>query len=157
MHFQFTDWRRIVAKHALYKMNELARFPGRKTAQEINRQYDATLEDSKAETLPTPLEWFAPYLALIDHLRIDLEPWQEAECRRLWKVHGPRVFQGLNLYGLLPTGEPAQPAIQTQPQSTDNGPKTARRMQQPAPAVHKMTLSEIHRARRLGLHKGVHV
>jgi hypothetical protein len=154
MHFQFVDWRRIVAKHALYKMNELARFPGRKTAQEINRQYDATLEDSKAETASTPLEWFAPYRALIDHLRIDIEPWQEAECKRLWKIHGPRVFQGLNLYGLLPTGESVQPAIQAQPiQNTGNGSK--RRMQQPTPVSHKMTLTEINRAKRLGLHKGV--
>jgi hypothetical protein len=107
MHFQFTDWRRVVAKHALYKMNELCRWPGRSNADAINRQYDATLDESKIETAPTPMEWFWPYREIVDKMRLDIVPWQEAACRELWKKHGPSVFAGLNLYGLL--GEKAVP------------------------------------------------
>jgi hypothetical protein len=157
MHFQFTDWRRIVAKHALYKMSEAWRWPGRKTVQEINRQYDATLNETGVELAPTPFEWFAPYTQILSKLHLNETPWHEAECRRLREIHGPRVFQGLNLYGLLPTGEPAQPASQARPlQDTDSGSK-ARTMQQPAPVGQKMTLTEINRAKRLGLQKGVNV
>ena len=150
MHFQFTDWRRIVAKHALYKMNELARWPGRKTATQINQQYDATLDESGIKTAPTPLEWFAPYTNIVGHLRTDIEPWQEAECKRLWKVYGPRVFQGLNLYDIIPD-IPTLDISQGVPQASNRGA-----FSQPQISIPKhMPLRQMNRLKRLGLNRGI--
>lgn len=101
MHFQYVDWRRITAKHALYKMNDAWRFPKRKTAAELNAQYDATLSEAGLEVAATPLEWFFPYRAFLDKLKIGVEPWQEAACRKLWEEKGPKPFEGLDLYGVV--------------------------------------------------------
>lgn len=101
MHFQYVDWRRIVAKHALYKMNDAWRFPARKSAADLNAQYDATLSEKGLETAATPLEWFFPYRGFLDKLKVGVEPWQEEACRKLWRDKGPKPFAGLDLYGVV--------------------------------------------------------
>jgi len=99
MHLQFADWPRIVAKHALYLMTEVLRWPGRKPVSKVNAQYHATLDERGLITAAAPEAWWAPYAeaGLLQYLRLGLEPWQQAECRRLWEQHGPEQFAGLDL------------------------------------------------------------
>lgn len=100
MHLQFASWRRLTAKHALYKMTERIRWPHKPVA-EIDRLYNMALDEAGAEVQPTPAEWWAPYADLMQHLDVNAEPWQEAECQRLWDALGPAPFNGLNLFGLV--------------------------------------------------------
>jgi hypothetical protein len=112
MHLQFASWRRLTAKHALYKMVERIRWP-HKAVAEIDRLYSLALNESGAETAAVPAAWWAPYADLLPHLRLDAEPWQEREARRLWDVHGPAPFERLNLFRVV--SEAPVDALQTTP------------------------------------------
>jgi Glycosyl transferase family 2 len=107
MHLQMVSDRRLRAKQALYKMNEVIRWPGKRTFDEINSMHDLTTFGAAAGHVPdmalakTPPEWWAGYAPLLRHLHIYAEPWQEAEVRRLWELHGPDKFAGLDLYGVV--------------------------------------------------------
>ncbi len=109
MHLQFAHWRRLVAKHAWYKMIETVRFPGRATAQEIDALYNQALNERKMRTRPAPPEWWAPYGDLRSRVDLTSVPWHEEECRRLWEEHGAEAFKGLTLWG-IPTGASEHPA-----------------------------------------------
>lgn len=106
MHLQMASERRLKAKQALYKMTEVIRWPGRSTVADINAMYNVAVY-GQAEyrrdpfiMAPVPNEWWAPYADLMRYLKWHDEPWQEAECRRLWAEHGPDKFKGLDLYGV---------------------------------------------------------
>jgi glycosyltransferase involved in cell wall biosynthesis len=99
MHLQFASWRRLTAKHALYKMTERLRWPEKPVA-EIERLYNLALDESGLQRSEVPVGWWAPYVELMEHLDVDREPWQERECQRLWKMHGHGAFYGLNLFGV---------------------------------------------------------
>ena len=113
MHFQFASYRRLIAKQALYKMTEVLRWPDRETVDVVDRRYNVAVFGSEIPGgLPPMLreapgmEWWSRYLPLRDKwLRLDTEPWQEAECYRLMKEHGPRRFAGLNLFGIFEASE----------------------------------------------------
>lgn len=99
LHLQFADWRRLTAKHALYKMIEVLRWPGRRPVVEVDAQYNMALDERNMICARTPPEWLEGYdLTLLD---LNQEPWQEAECRRLWDLHGADKFVGLNLFGVV--------------------------------------------------------
>lgn len=100
MHLQFASWRRLLAKHALYKLSERVRFP-HKPLIEIERMYSLAPNEEGLQTSPASPEWWAPYEQWMHHLKLDAEPWQEAECRRLLDVHGPEIRRGLNLFGVV--------------------------------------------------------
>jgi glycosyl transferase family 2 len=99
MHLQFTNWRRLVAKHALYKMTEVIRWPERRTVAEVDRDYSRALEQGGIKLATCPPEWWEGYAR--DAIKLDGIPWQEAECRRLWAIHGPERFEGLELWGVV--------------------------------------------------------
>lgn len=100
MHLQFANRRRLIAKHAWYKMIEAVRWPGRSTAEQINAYYDRAVEDQYVATTKTPASWWQPWDDFRTHIDLHDEPWHEAECRRLWRQHGAGVFAGLDLYGV---------------------------------------------------------
>ena len=109
MHLQFASDRRLRAKQALYKMTEVLRWPGRKSIDEINRMYNVAVYGFER---PNPAGcgtlariqagWWTPYdergWTLID---VNAEPWQEAECKRLYSEHGAAKFAGLDLFGVV--------------------------------------------------------
>lgn len=101
MHLQFAHWRRLTAKHALYKMSERLKYP-QKSVAEIDRMYSMALDETVLGTMPVPPSWWQPYRGIMHHLRIDQneEQWQERECKRLMKQHGQKAFSGLNLFGV---------------------------------------------------------
>ncbi len=109
MHLWGVSERRLKAKHALYAMTERLRWPDKPIA-EINRMYGwATKGEAGHRTFGTPdtwtyadvpASWWAPYQGLMQYLDVDAEPWQTDECIRLMKEHGPRAFEGLDLFGV---------------------------------------------------------
>lgn len=100
MHLQFADWRRLTAKHALYKLTERIRWP-EKSVAEIDRMYNMALNESVCGVSEVPPEWWAPWLDEKKHLRLGEVPWQEAECARLVRQYGDEMFRGLNLFGVV--------------------------------------------------------
>lgn len=99
MHMQFADWRRLTAKHALYKVEERIRWP-QKSVAEIDRLYSMALDERGIICSPASAAWWEPYQLWMERLKLDAEPWQEAEVRRLVSEHGREAFRGLNLFGL---------------------------------------------------------
>lgn len=106
MHLWGADERRLIAKHALYKMTETLRWPNKSRAEinslynlafvpSENRQFDQTWRYAEV-----PPEWWAPYSDLRSRVKLDAIPWQEEECRKLHVEHGPERFMGLDLFGV---------------------------------------------------------
>ncbi len=100
MHLQWASWRRVVAKHALYKIIERIKYP-QKPVGAIERLYSLALDERGLQTEQTPAEWWAPYERIRPYIDRGAEPWQESECRRLWKAHGRDTFSGLDLFGVV--------------------------------------------------------
>lgn len=100
MHFQWLERSRVLAKHALYKMEHRVRWAAEWPPERLETQYNASIDETGLEVQPTPPEWFASYSDIICHLKLGEEPWQAAECKRLWKEYGPARFAGLTLWGV---------------------------------------------------------
>lgn len=106
MHLWGVSKRRLLAKHALYKMTETLRWPA-KSRTEIDRNYNLAFDpgaDPRFEQqwayAQVPAAWWEPYAHLMKYLDAEADPWQEAECRRLLAQHGAERFAGLNLFGI---------------------------------------------------------
>jgi hypothetical protein len=105
MHLWGASERRLIAKHALYKVTERLRWPN-KDVRQIDFMYSQCVkgglrEDPKAWTFAdVPQSWWAPYAQWMKYLDVDAEPWQEAEVRRLVSEHGRAMFDGLDLFGV---------------------------------------------------------
>lgn len=108
MHLQFLSRRRLLAKHALYQMQEAIRWPGKflgnpdpDATAKVRAMYAHTIDRLDNEMLPCPPEWWEPYKGLMKYMHIDAEPWQVRECRRLIEEHGREKFAGLDLFGIV--------------------------------------------------------
>jgi Glycosyl transferase family 2 len=119
MHLQFVSGRRLRAKQAWYKVQEVLRWPGREPDQirAVDERYNlavygqartptademSNLEKTLA-TAPVDL-WWKPYSHLLHHFRPQTKPWQEAEILKAIAEYGPKRFAGLDLFGI---GDPA--------------------------------------------------
>ncbi len=109
LHLQYSSRRRLLAKQALYKMTEVIRWPGRDTLAVINQRYDWSVYGQACKPEGAPVfdlakcrdDWWAGYGDLMQYLRVDDKPWQEAECRRLVEQYGREHFNGLDLFGVV--------------------------------------------------------
>lgn len=106
MHFWGVSERRLLAKHALYKVTERLRWP-EKDVRDIDQVYSmcvngAIREDPKTwKYAPTQLPWTDAYDSISGgRLNIYRVPWQEAEVRRIVAEHGREKFAELNLFGI---------------------------------------------------------
>jgi Glycosyl transferase family 2 len=109
VHLWGASERRLRAKHALYKITERLRWPTR-TVDEIERTYGPATDPNAALARQMnlnrpwtfnalPATWLEPYADLMPYLKVDAEPWQEAEVRLLLEAHGREHFRGLDLLG----------------------------------------------------------
>lgn len=98
MHLQWASWRRVVAKHALYKVVERVRWPKKYTDADLDRIYGQALDETGARLDQVPREWWDPYSEHMWHAHLDSVPWQEDEARRLYS---PATMSGLNLFGVV--------------------------------------------------------
>ena len=99
MHLQFASRRRLLAKHALYKVSERIKYP-QKSIRDIDALYNMAPSLSSITRQPTPAEWWAPYEDLMQYCDVDAEPWQEQATRNLVAEHGAAMFSGLDLFGV---------------------------------------------------------
>jgi hypothetical protein len=99
MHFQHAEWRRLATKQAMMKMIEMVRWNWR-GAEQVDRMYSPTVDETGLKLADVPAEWWEPWNDLRGYLRLNQEPWQEAEAKRLMAQYGPRWFAGLDLYGV---------------------------------------------------------
>lgn len=104
MHLWGASERRLIAKHALYKLVERLKDPS-KDVEKIDREYSQAIHGRGAfdnprtwEYAAVPESWWDPYAELMKYLDVNQEPWQEAECRRLVAEHGRENFEGLDLF-----------------------------------------------------------
>lgn len=109
MHLWGASERRLIAKHALYKMTERLRWPDR-PVRDIDQMYSWAIKGEENSSYgtpdtwtyaPVPAEWWRGYEGLMQYLDLDREPWQEKACVDLMKEHGPRTFTGLDLFGVV--------------------------------------------------------
>jgi hypothetical protein len=100
MHLQFSSVRRLRAKQALYKINEMVRWPGRMTPEAINKMYDGTTYAPGLRVSTVNQSWWAGIESLRAMIDVDAEPWQEAEVKRLIAEHGRERFAGIDMYGI---------------------------------------------------------
>lgn len=98
MHLQFADWRRLTAKHALYKMREV--LADKQPVHKIDHMYNLALDESKMHLVDAPREWWIGYEKWMKYYRPDVEPWHAEECERLVALHGRDTFNGVNLFGV---------------------------------------------------------
>lgn len=123
MHLQFADWRRLTAKHALYKVRERIDYPA-KPVDQIERMYNLALNERGLDTKWSPRQWFERYqekdwMTLVDFADT---PWQEEEARRLFATRDPQYFQGLNLFGVCQFGRDPVEVIKQQSAEGMPGP-----------------------------------
>ena len=106
MHLWGANERRLIAKHAWYKVTEAIKYPAKPRA-DIDSMYSLAIKGS-AHDLPknwsyqkVPSEWWTPYAHLMKYLDIDAVPWQEREVWRLTAAHPAETFRGLDLFGVI--------------------------------------------------------
>jgi glycosyltransferase involved in cell wall biosynthesis len=126
MHLQFANRRRLVAKHAWYKMTETIRFPGRKTAAEVDHLYSQALDETDLRRTHAGRDWWAPYRSLIREINMEIAPWHEEACRAMLAEHGESAFEGLDLWG-VPQGKAHAPAPTQAPARIETTPRPAPR------------------------------
>jgi len=100
MHLQWASWRRLVAKHAKYQMDERLRYPD-KSVREIRDMYSLALEEGNLQLADAPAHWWAGYGEIRDHIDLTAEPWQEQQCRDWMAQYGAERFKGLDLFGVV--------------------------------------------------------
>jgi Glycosyl transferase family 2 len=117
MHLWGASERRLLAKHALYKITERLRWP-EKDPRDIEFMYSQCVKGGLRENpkewtyTAVPESWWAPYAHWMKYLDVDAEPWQEAEVRRLVAEHGRETFAGLDFVrGGAMTRRPILPLI----------------------------------------------
>lgn len=101
LHFWGASEKRLIAKHALYKVVERIRWPDRPIAQ-IEQLYNLAIRPTIAWSYKSvPEVWLAGYEGLMKkYYRPELEPWQTFEVQRLIREHGADKFKGLDLFGV---------------------------------------------------------
>ena len=102
IHFQYTDWDRMVHKHYYYQCLEVINNPG-KSAVDIYRQYHHMDSLKKEEFIEIPSEWIEWYKSKgIDILEVKKEDlyWYDKEVIKLFDKYGPEKFKKVSLWSI---------------------------------------------------------
>ena len=103
MHLWGVTERRLIARHALYKLTERMRWPDKAVAA-IDAQYNLAIYprqgDSPWTFAEAQPEWWKGYENLVEkYLDLDCVPWHEQMVRDILAQH-PELGRGLDLFGL---------------------------------------------------------
>lgn len=105
MHLWGVSERRLLAKHAWYKITERLRWPGKHRAQ-VDLQYSMAVKGTGGPDTPanwiyshTAPTWWEGHADLVQYLHIDSVPWQERAIADAIERHGRSNFEGLDLFG----------------------------------------------------------
>jgi Glycosyl transferase family 2 len=104
MHLWASSLDRLRAKHRLYRVTERVRWP-EKAVSEIEREYAQSeagrpwIGDTpdKWTFADVPEAWWTLYQGLMGHVKLENEPWQNAEADRIIELHGRDFFAGLSV------------------------------------------------------------
>ncbi len=106
MHMQFVSDRRLRAKQFNYICQELIRWPGRETPEQVRRKYSLAVygdyQGNRAaahDLMACPESWWAPYAHLLKHCHPEADPWQ-LEAARATVAANPGVDFGGDDFGL---------------------------------------------------------
>lgn len=105
MHLWGASERRLIARHAKYKLVEALRWPNKSRAY-LDYLYSLAIKGQPGEPpsgwrfTDVPAAWWDPYADLMRYLDLDAAPSQERECLDLIKEHGIDRFAGLDLFGV---------------------------------------------------------
>lgn len=103
MHLQFANHRRLVSKHAWYKMTERLRWPTRdqSSVKNLNQKYGKAVDENGLQMAPVPAQYWTHYIEWKSLIDLDSPSWFEDECKRLLAKHGREPFAGLDLFGVV--------------------------------------------------------
>lgn len=102
MHLQFVNDRRLRAKQAAYKMQEVLRWPAREPVSTVDKRYNPAVYGTPGDIMgEVPESWWTPYLKWMPYLNVDSEPWQEKQCKQWMAEYGKERFKGLDLFGVV--------------------------------------------------------
>lgn len=95
LHYWGASERRLLAKHALYKLTERLRWPSKPVAH-IDRMYSQCVDGKESWTYrPIPRSWSNAELP-----DLNAEPWQVEQCRKILAEH-PELREDLDLFGIV--------------------------------------------------------
>lgn len=100
IHFQFTDWNRMLSKHRWYQCMEVINYPF-KHEIDIYRQYHHMNIVESNELINIPTEWISEYENLgINILQINKEKriWYDEQTLKLFKLYGVRKFHRIDIW-----------------------------------------------------------
>jgi hypothetical protein len=100
IHFQFTDWNRMLCKHRWYQCLEVINYPD-KSAIDIYRQYHHMDEIDKIDIFIIPTEWINDYKSFgINILQINKEEkiWYDEQTLKLFDSYGIEKFKKIDIW-----------------------------------------------------------
>ncbi len=102
LHLWGADERRLIAKHAAYRISERLRWPDKPVAQieamySLSTDGDAACPAARWAFAPVPREWWCAYRDWMPYLDLGKVPWQESWCNAMIDLHGIAHFAGLRV------------------------------------------------------------
>lgn len=100
LHFQYTDWERMVSKHRWYQCWEVINQSGR-SAYEIYKQYHHMYDVKDSDLFEVKKEWFEYYLAKninIKDIKKEGVYWWDREVLEYFKLYGTSMFRKLDIW-----------------------------------------------------------
>lgn len=100
IHFQFTDWNRMLSKHRWYQCLEVINYP-KKSAVDIYRQYHHMDVINKNDVYVIPNEWIDEYENIgINILQIIKEDkiWYDEQTIKLFSRYGLEKFKKIDIW-----------------------------------------------------------
>lgn len=100
MHLQWVQWERMIAKHRLYKLTEVRRWPGREPIDKVEQRYNQASSEEGLQTKKIPAEyWRAHHGDVVPYIRASVPPWQNFECQKILQKDGVEPYRGLSMFG----------------------------------------------------------
>lgn len=98
LHFQFTNWRNVIIKHAWYRCLERVKYKDR-PAHEINGRYNPSLDETNIHVEPAPAYWF-DYSFLDRNVYQENEQWREEQVMNWFLQYGIDRFADLDIWDI---------------------------------------------------------
>lgn len=102
MHFQYTDWDRMLSKHRWYQCLEVINYPN-KSVVDIYRQYHHMDVINKNDCFVIPTKWINDYKEIginILHVNKDEKIWYDEQTLNLFKYFGTKKFSKIDIWDI---------------------------------------------------------
>lgn len=99
MHFQFVDWRNLLAKQAWYRCLERLHEPHKPSAA-INQRYAPSKDERGIRLLPVPHEWLSEYSFYDPTVFTSPDIWREQQVLGWFEARGREHFKDLDIWDI---------------------------------------------------------